>query len=333
MEADTLSTPYMMDTCLERLYRPGQSSDCLRWVRTMAESAPVTPPFVYNSQCASVILTSFIPVLIIGYSIQLIVTLGLPMMYFRGYKWVNFTTPLRRNMIPGVFWPALWLNADTSDTLNRSGVNVENDPTILVKTKSILCSDVLNNATIMLTFGLCSPVLATAVVCVVVLKMKLMEMLVVRFTVMLESAKNADSNVEGKAHLHVALVALGRVPFPYREVLRKSFWLLAWASAMFFALVCWDMVSDEVGWWRALWAPASALLFPVLLRAAGRGIGWRGSGRRKSSGTVYDDALSVELSFIESPGTVGASANSLTKNVLQTLPNSLSIASPMHDKL
>jgi hypothetical protein len=83
----------MMDTCLERLYRPGQSSDCLRWVRTMAESAPVTPPFVYNNQCASVILTSFIPVLIIGYSIQLIVTLGLPMMCFRGYKWVNFTIP------------------------------------------------------------------------------------------------------------------------------------------------------------------------------------------------------------------------------------------------
>jgi hypothetical protein len=268
----------------------------------------------------------------------LILALVLPVIYhYIGKRADMAAIMLRFKFIPGVYWPSLWLNAESSDSLNRKRVSVQDDPSILLNSSPILCSDALNNATIMLTFGLCSPVLATAVVCVVVLKMKLMEMLVARFTIMLDSAKNAGNNVEGKAHLRVALVALGRVPFPYREVLRKSFWLLAWASAMFFALVCWDMVSDEVGWWRALWAPASALLFPVLLRAAGRGIGWRGSGRRKSSGTVYDDALSVELSFIErqreSPGTVGASANSLTKNVSQTLPNSLSIASPMHDKL
>ena len=307
----------MMDTCLERLYRPGQSSDCLRWVRTMAESAPVTPPFVYNSQCASVILTSFIPVLIIGYSIQLCVTLGLPMMCFRGYKWVNFTTPLRRNMIPGVFWPALWLNADTSDTLNRSGVNVENDPTILVKTKSILCSDVLNNATIMLTFGLCSPVLATAVVCVVVLKMRFLELQVARFAVLLETAMKRCSSVEDGAHLQVALVALGRVPFPLREVLRQSFWLMAWASALFFALVCWDMACDEVTWLESLWVPVSAMCYPLVLYIIGWFMGWQGNSQRRMR--TSESLSGVEL----------APTSSVSKSIADS--NAESIISPIHE--
>jgi hypothetical protein len=301
----------------------------------MAESAPVTPPFVYNNQCTSVILTSFIPVLIIGFSIQLILTLVLPIACLQADKWVNIATALRHKLIPGVFCPDFWLNTSSSAALIRQTVDVKNDPTILVKTKSILCSDVLNNATIMLTFGLCSPVLATAVVCVVVLKMKLMEMLVARFTIMLDSAKNAGNNVEGKAHLHVALVALGRVPFPYREVLRKSFWLLAWASAMFFALVCWDMVSDEVGWWRALWAPASALLFPVLLWAAGRGIGWRGSGRRKSSGSLNDKEHGVELSVVsfQHRGTATEINLDSTTVLHHDVSSPQSIFSPIHHKL
>jgi hypothetical protein len=335
IEADEVSTQYTMDTCLERLYLP-TSSRCLRWIPTQTESAPVTPPFVYNNQCSSVLLTSYIPVLIIGCSIQLILALVLPVIYhYIGKRADMAAIMLRFKFIPGVYWPSLWLNAESSDSLNRKRVSVQDDPSILLNSSPILCSDALNNATIMLTFGLCSPVLATAVVCVVVLKMKLMEMLVVRFTVMLESAKNAGNNVEGKAHLHVALVALGRVPFPYREVLRKSFWLLAWASAMFFALVCWDMVSDEVGWWRALWAPASALLFPVLLWAAGRGIGWRGSGRRKSSGSLNDKEHGVELSVVsfQHRGTATEINLDSTTVLHHDVSSPQSIFSPIHHKL
>jgi hypothetical protein len=170
-------------------------------------------------------------------------------------------------MIPGVFWPALWLNADTSDALNRSGVNVENDPTILVKTMTILCSDVLNNATILLTFGLCSPVLATAVVCVVVLKMRFLELQVARFAVAvtgdcyetLQQCRRWGTFASSTGGIRSGAVSIKRSVATV--VLADGV-----ASALFFALVCWDMACDEVTWLE-LFSQCNVCHTSILLRS------------------------------------------------------------------
>ena len=264
VEDDPVSTPYTVMTCMEAQYLP-TGSECKRWVSTLAESAPVTPPFVYNNQCTSVLLTAFIPVLIIGFTVQLTTTLILSLLSYRVDRitWIDLTGTVRHKMIPGIVWPRLWLNSDTSAFVRRNRAKLNDDPTILFSTRTILCFDVLNNAVIMLTFGFCSPVLALACTVVVVTKMKVLELLVGRFSAVLET-DDTGCSVKGSG-VHFAVVEMCRVSFPLVETLRESFWLLAGASAIFFSLLCWDMACDEVGWRDSLWVPLSAMSFPFIL--------------------------------------------------------------------
>jgi hypothetical protein len=55
--------------------------------------------------------------------------------------------------------------------------------------------------------------------------------------------------------------------FPLREVLQRAFWQMAWLSASFIAMVCWDVAADDVGWEDALWLPMLAMCYPALLFA------------------------------------------------------------------
>ena len=251
--AGAVSTPYSYDTCNAFLNTP-DSRVCLAWVQTDVDSATVTPPFVYNNQCASVLLTSYIPVLILGFSMQIVLCFIIPPFLSQVGKWINLPAIIHRNAMNGILWPEYWLNSDDSDLVSRNHVDLEKDPTIIINPLSILCFNILNNLMIMLTFGLCSPVLAVAVACTVVSKMSELLLLIGRFTHVLRG----DCG-------HFALVALAKVHFPVTEVLRESFWVMVWTSALFFSLVCWDIASDDVGWAASLWIPVTTISYPLFL--------------------------------------------------------------------
>ena len=79
--------------------------------------------------------------------------------------------------------------------------------------------------------------------------------------------------------VHFALIALAKVPFPLNEVLKQSFWVIVWTSALFFSLVCWDIACDDVGWGDSLWIPLVTMSYPLLL--------WGGSMFVKHHGLMY----------------------------------------------
>ena len=177
------------------------------------------------------------------------------------------------------------------------------DSGIILKMSTIFCNDVCNNCLLLVTFGLCSPILAAAIVCSVLLKMSLWVLLVGRFTRCMlhredgsgghssDSSPNSNgntgtdadspsqpsgtpSNNEGAADdnrstvVLFAITALANEYIPLFEVLATSFWLLVWCSAMFVALLSWDIAMDEVGWLQSLWAPLFPLGYCVALRCA-----------------------------------------------------------------
>jgi hypothetical protein len=198
---------------------------------------------------------SYIPVLLIGFSIQLVLSFVLPFILCQLGKWWHVT-----DVIHGILWPEFWSCDDDADLATRNRGRLEKKPTILLSSNVILCFDVLNNLMIMLTFGLCSPILAVAVTCTVVSKMGVLLYLVGRYTTHLKDSHCADGS-----SIHFGVVALGKVQFLLMEVLQRSFWLIAWTSALFFAMVCWDVGSDEVGLVDSIWIPALAIGYPLLL--------------------------------------------------------------------
>ena len=290
-----MSTPYSYNTCVLRTTVASGETYCSEYSTIEVESASLVPPFTYNNQCGSVVLTSYIPVFLLGFSIQLL----LPFIVLVSLTYLTYDSlsPSVRMMLHGILWPEHWLqNSEDTSALNKTLLH--GDPSILLKIRTIFCNDVFNNWLLMVTFGLCSPVLVVAIVCSVLLKMSLWVSLIGRFTrchlhddrgvhdggrqtevttvtassrssVITSSACAAADKDRNDAHVvYDALVALAAVHIPLHDVLIGSFWRLVWCSAIFVALLGWDMAMDEVGWLQSVWVPLIPLCYVVLLRCA-----------------------------------------------------------------
>jgi hypothetical protein len=163
-----------------------------------------------------------------------------------------------RQIIKGIFWTNFWLDSNFDRTSEKKEY-LANNPETVLDSKSIICHGILNILMLMLTFGLCSPFVAFAMTCVVVLRMNIWIILIGRFTCLV-SAGNNENNT------HYALVALSRVYISFVEVCKRSFWLLAWCSSLFFALICWDVaVAGGVSWINSIWIPISIIMYPLFL--------------------------------------------------------------------
>ena len=257
------------------------------------DSAPLVPPFTYNNQCGSVVLTSYIPVLLMGYSIQLFLPfIMLAFMHCVSYEsmWPSF-----RKTLHGIIWPEYWLQGK-DDMFTHNKAIVQSNSIVMLNIRTIFCNDVFNNLLVMLTFGLCSPVLAVAVAVAVLLKMSVWVLLIGRFTMTLLAEDKDDISCDDTASsdvastvdsvsssqisqsistvvvhdemVHFFLIALAEMHISLYEILAGSFWRLVWCSALFVALLSWDMAMDEVGWLQSVWVPLVPLGYAVGLRLA-----------------------------------------------------------------
>ena len=271
-----MSTQYSFDMCLSLTHHVNLGiTTCGNYETLIAESAPLVPPFTYNNQCGSVLLTSYIPVLLMGYSIQLLLPAAVAVT-LTCFPRVSMPS-LGHQIFHGILWPDHWIQGGDEFARNKAMMSSHTD--LMLKVRSIFCNDVLNNWLSLLTFGLCSPVLAVAIVCCVLLKMFLWISLVGRFTrhVLLgqmESATDDSSDIMSSTTVAntnknevtcFALNSLAEVHLSLSIVLKDSFWRLAWCSALFIGLLSWDLATDEVGWLRALWVPILPLFHVLML--------------------------------------------------------------------
>lgn len=170
--------------------------------------APLIPPFSYNNLCSSVVLTSYIPVFLFVYSIQIIV----PIVYVCFFTSITYASVPNafQKVIQGVFWPAHWEKREagnvgetgttvTSDTSvagvdsscpsadrredDRGVGDMQNcaEPFKLLKADRIISSDILNHLLLLCTYGMCSPFLSLAIVLSASLKQCMWVMLLGRF--------------------------------------------------------------------------------------------------------------------------------------------------------
>ena len=144
------------------------------------------------------------------------------------------------------------------------------EPLKMLKANRIISSDILNNLLVFCTFGICSPFLAAIMLVSVSLKHHMWVMLLGRFVHTRVTAASGAGAGAGAGGDH-ALVALGAACVPLLQIVARCVWPVMGGSSVFFAVLCWDVLADEVGWRDAVWAPVAVLLVPVCLWACVRG--------------------------------------------------------------
>lgn len=108
----------------------------------------ITPTFFYSYQCGSTLLTSYIPVYMYAISFQIIssVTGFIISTNFHPPHWFIKSFPV-------IFWPSSWNN------LGDLEMNHETKTIRLINPHQII-SRMMNSIGLLLSFGLCSPVLS-----------------------------------------------------------------------------------------------------------------------------------------------------------------------------
>ena len=151
MPPNDISSSYSYLTCLISFIRLDGSSVCIQYAPSIMDVLKITPPFYYSYQCGSTLLTSYLPVYMYSISLHTISTVA----FFVFIISTNTTTTRYSRwllkLFPGICWPSHW--SDVDDRI----LDLDN-PIRLINPYRII-SSVVHHTVLLLSFGLCSPVL------------------------------------------------------------------------------------------------------------------------------------------------------------------------------
>jgi hypothetical protein len=232
-------------------------SRCLSYTDIAVEVEPFRPHFYYNNLCGSTILQVYIPIYMYIYSILLIVP---PISLYFLSRFVEYESlpRLLKPFVPAILWPI-----ESEDTIRDSLSSTEGKsvvPTVsplLFKRDNIAVSLMLHVA-LLITFGLCSPILGVAITTVTCLSITQWRILIARF-VSLRSLHNKRLSLR-EAQDDAVMNVLNRVVGDTASCFKSMLWTVLWMSCVFFAFLCWDIASDTVGWIQSCWIPITAVL-------------------------------------------------------------------------
>jgi hypothetical protein len=233
----------------------------------------ITPPFFYNYQCGSTLLTSYIPVYMYSVSIQLLSSVA-------SFSFIILSTNAQhpawlRNRFSGVCWPSRWRNVD----YHLSEMNIDGEPIRLINPHQII-SRMMNNIVLLLSFGLCSPVLCCYITLSSCVHLSCWLILIGRFVchridtldatrLSSSSRQNSMSSLSpfrpsflesGKIIEDQLLLLLDQQLHGVTSSLLVCKWPIILTSCFFVTLLCWDMAGDQGGWLQAVWVPIAGVV-------------------------------------------------------------------------
>ena len=289
--AEPVGSVYNFQDCVSVVYTVDTGiTECVLYSRTEVEVASLVPPFLYQYQCSSVVLTSYIPVFIYSYMFHLMLPFGVFMISCIPYS----TIPtIIRTKFPGMFWPDFWVGSRADRLTFTESEAVEADVAgvatgrRLINIKTIV-AQMMHHMCVLLTFGLCSPLLALVVVCSIVVTSDLLRVSIARFvhyrvTLLQDEGKHlgllgSQESQEGGGSLRIdrsrsatlesfdfAIQALSDEFKGTADMLLVCHFPILLTSCLFFMMLCFDMAGDDVGWKKSLWVPIVFILLFLLV--------------------------------------------------------------------
>jgi hypothetical protein len=268
----------------------------LTYFPTIMDPLKITPPFSYSYQCGSTLLVSYIPVYMYSVSLQLIsiwVRWGISstsLSFFLSEVWLT-------QWISPINWPLPLINKldNLVPPLAKSSSTGRSNR--LINPHQII-SNVVSNLILLLSFGLCSPVLACYITLSTCVTAWCWVMMVGRFVACrldvaplsettpkeLHCATNPISGIGSETDVHQEGAVVDHAPRdddkgdachqtvdPFLTLLDHQLrgvnsslvvckWPIIFTSCFFVTMLCWDMVGDEVGWEQGLWVPIAGVL-------------------------------------------------------------------------
>jgi Leucine-rich repeat (LRR) protein len=213
-----------------------------------AYTVTYSPIFVYNFQCASSILRTFAPVMVIKYSISSISAVVLMCFALNDMNWKAYLGSIIRRLMN---WSNLWHSS-----------NVDNDSEL--KWRSTLrpyevLSVLYQQSVAMMTFGILCPFVAIAIaVASVITSVKCRVFVSISHVYRLQESKEAGNGI-----LHAAVKSCGSANF----ALNGSLWvLITLTSGIFVGLFLVDISADDlnVSWTSAILFFVAAVVFVIV---------------------------------------------------------------------
>jgi hypothetical protein len=163
----------------------------------------ITPPFFYSYQCGSTLLTSYIPVHMYSISLQVLFTIVTLVIIFSSSDRAQ-QPPWLLSLFPGVCWPSHW------QRVGGSIFNLDKKP-ILIEPHQII-SRTMNNIILLLSFGLCSPVLCVFIAVSICVHLLSWLVLIGRFvSVRLDALLHASGESSSSPELDEGLLSFSLV--------------------------------------------------------------------------------------------------------------------------
>jgi hypothetical protein len=290
-----ITSTYTYTTCfayagIRRIISGEYVSWCAGYTDITVEVAPFRPHFYYNNMCGSTILQVYIPIYTYIYAMLLVfppISLYLLARYVRYESLPSWLKPF----VPAIIWPIQSEETirDSLSSLDESGrtsggKDLLSVSPMLFKRDNIAVSLMLHVA-LLLTFGLCSPILGFAIMTVTCLSMTQWRILIARFvSIRAQQSKALSTDPESSgAPTATTAVAPRRGSRPMKEddvinvlsamvgdtaaCFQSMLWAVLWTSCLFFAFLCWDIAADTVGWVQSCWIPLVAFCALPLLKA------------------------------------------------------------------
>lgn len=185
--SDVMTTSYSYESCLEayQTFDAGVYTTMCTHYANIEYVTEYNPPFVYNYSCGSSILTSYIPVYIYSYTM---LALLLPLVFLCLASVPTKYIPLSLlGQIDGIFRPQdrtesamiHHINADAnrrSSAVSTTFVQFQH----IFKARSVQALTI-QHLTILLTFGITSPVLACVIACAIFVDSYFIQTLMIRY--------------------------------------------------------------------------------------------------------------------------------------------------------
>jgi hypothetical protein len=151
---DEISSSYSYQYCAFYLYLLDGNVECLITAPALMDVLKITPPFFYSYQCGSTLLTSYLPVHMYSVSLQIISTVVSLIIILSSSTLTQQHPRWLLSLFPGVCWPSHWQRVGSSVVSQRQPV--------MIKPHQII-SRTMNNIILLVSFGLCSPVLCVCI--------------------------------------------------------------------------------------------------------------------------------------------------------------------------